>query len=223
MRFINILTVTTVALALIGCGGGGGGGSSSSGPTVFSLFDPVLATVGGTRTFNLTGSSNAGDTLTAVWSIARRADTTLGGQPVQQFDQLITITFVNTGQVVPASVTTYTNAAGTLVQSVNNNTGDVGLPDGPQTPLPATAVIGAFGTAGDTSYSDGSSAMNSWRLDAHPGSSSQADLTNFITFVSITALNFDAQAIRVIDSSGNTLGLRLAYFYEDGTTVDLST
>ena len=88
---------------------------------------------------------------------------------------------------------------------------------------PATAVIGAFGTAGDTSYSDGSSAMNSWRLDAHPGSSSQADLTNFITFVSITALNFDAQAIRVIDSSGNTLGLRLAYFYEDGTTVDLST
>jgi hypothetical protein len=208
------------SLVLTACGGGGGGDSAV---TTFTLADPAFDQVGGSRTFNLSGSSNDGDDLTAVWSLARRADTTFDGQPARQLDQLISITFVGTGLTEAVSVTTYTDAAGRLLGSVDNTTLVETFPDGPQTALPDTATIGDFGFIGDTGYTDGASSTSNWRLDAHPGSSTRADLIEFISFISPTELNFDAQATRIIDSSGNTRGIKLSYFFENGLTVDLST
>jgi hypothetical protein len=217
-RLLGLLT----SLVLAACGGGGGG-SSGAAPTSFALSDPVFEQVGGSRTFNLTGSRSDGQNLTAVWSLARRADTTFDGQPARQLDQLISITFVGTGQTDAVSVTTYTDAAGNFLGAVNNDTLVEAFPDGPQTTLPVTAVIGDFGSIGDVGYTDGSSTTSNWRLDAHPGSSTRADLITFISFISPTVLNFDSQLTRIIDSSGNTIGGNLSYFFENGLTVDLST
>ena len=163
--------------AVAACGGGSGGGSVPAG-TRFALSDPTLQQVGGTLTFRLSGSNDSGDRATAVYSIARRPNTTFNGQPAQQLEEFLTFTWASTGETVAFSSTSYGTLDGRYLGSVDSD-GVQNTPDAGWNPLPVDAEIGEFGTLGSETGSDGSRSTSSWRLDAHRGSSKLADLNYF--------------------------------------------
>jgi len=212
--------LATSILALSGCGGSGSGDVVTASPdTIFLLNEPEFAEPGGSRTFNLSGTTNQGVSLSSTISTSRQADTVFNGQAARQFDTLITISFTG-GGTIAVSTTAYETPDGRFLGSVDNDTGVQGFPAGPQSGLPESATIGAFGFLGNTSYSDGSTSSANWRLDPQPGSTTRAQL---VEFISAQNPSFDAVSTRVIDTAGHTVSIKVSFFYPDGLVVDLSS
>jgi hypothetical protein len=199
-----------------------GGGSSSS--TVFPIDAAASAFYGSSRTFSVSNNDTA-DTYTITYNLTPGADMVFESVTARTLTYAATLE--ENGIPVEASGGTdyfQTSPYRYLGTLYNDNTYEVAAN---QAALPATASIGnsgAFYTS--TTYTDSSkstiedTSVVRWSLEDDPSSRSRANfcVSNATTFVDGSDPLTTSTCLQ-IDESGSILGIRLSYFYADGTSV----
>lgn len=209
------------ALILIqSCSSGGGDSTTPTDPdTVFNSFPPEFFT-SYNKTFNFTGSSNLGDTLTATFSQQTMSETVFLSTPAIPILTQQQVTNTKTGAIANAVGNAYYSTSASDRRYLGHD-GDTVTVSATTSPIPETAKIGDIGVIGTYTQNDGSVTTQSWRLD--DGSNGRGELVLLFTHKDqFDNLEYNETQKYLIDTSGNVLTMSVVLSYADGTIITFS-
>jgi hypothetical protein len=230
---VSTLITLWVVIGLFACGGGGGGGGNAT-PTTTPIGTTVnlsqvknfseAQTPGSTMSFNVVGSSSAGDKLTGTLSLSISAPaitaTSTGSQIMNISTQNVTLTNTSNGAFASGMSTYYCYQNGYFYEEVYSD-GRISIPIS-QTLLPSSAKVGDFGADMVVSNSDGTTETSTWRIDPDTNGDSKfvyvyttRDSSNVVT-----GTEEDAYTIKP-DGSISAVSSKI-YYPSTGITVTLS-
>lgn len=229
--FFSVLAVWIFMLSLYGCGGGGGGSSTTTTPigTAVNLsqiksFIEGTAAPGTAATFNASGTTSTGHNVSGTFSFtvsgATTTTTPLGTQTVNIVQQYSSITDHTTNGTISGISTSYVYQSGYLYKVVDSD-GTTATASS-QVLMPASAKVGDFSNYETLNYSDGSTEVSTWRLDA--GTNGDAILVfNYTMTDSLNQLVFTEEDRYTIkpDGSISALSTKL-YLASLGISITMS-
>jgi len=203
------------------CSTGDGDSTIPTSPTTsFSLL-PSNYFTNYTKTINLTGSDSNGAKYTASWSERTGTQTTFLGESAIPIYTQIQVKNTSTGAFVTIGAVQYYSTSASDRRYLGD-TSDTTTVSATTTPIPQSAVIGAFGVIGTYTDNAGDVESQSWRLeDGGNGRAKMKILYNNKDQFG-NALTSEIQTF-LIDENGNRLSFtEELYVVSSGITLTLS-
>lgn len=210
------------ALILIqGCSSSGGDSTTPTDPnTSFSIF-PTNYFTSYNKTISLSGSDNAGNNYTLIYSEQTSAQTTFLGTAAIPILTQLQFTNTTTGGILNVTDNSYFSTSASDRHYLGED-GDTPTVSAVTTAIPQTAVIGAFGVIGTYTDNAGDVESSSWRLE--DGGNGNAKLLLLFNYKDQfgNSTGSETQTF-VIDTNGNRLSMTAVLYYSDtGLTLTLS-
>lgn len=216
------------SLTLFACGGGGGGdtgnnpapATNTNATFVFGDYNRLSQT-GDTETWNLSGTANTGESVTATITYKNTGTTSYNGNTVNVFEGLINIKIPAFSTNISTIVTHYYDSTGKMVRSLETSSGVECFPSGTTVVEPKEVKVGDFGSSQSETCSDGSTSTGTWKVEAVDSTHVNIILTETIRD-SLGNISITSVAKLKIDTAGNLSDVALDASYYISGTFDFS-
>ena len=224
--------VLLVAIFLVACGGGDGGTSEtqttpSTDPNTVFLFGDANRNpnVGDTETWNLTGKTDTGESVSMNYTLKNTGTTNYNGVSVKVMDLLVAIKIPAFSFDMTSILNIYYDNNGGFVRSYDTNTGNICLPTTNSPVPPNTVKVGDFGSLPSESCNDGTTITGTWRIEGADATHANV-IMNTTSRDSFNSIILTTTLTYKIDTSGNvsTISYDMS-FYDSGSvsfTVSLN-